>query len=204
MNGLRRLLLSSSMATALALSAALSSGTGAGAYGNTSQFQATFSLNCDNASFFLCANPPNGVGLGGFWGWYEFGASADGGLTGTDGDATLTGCEHFGLGIPALGAQHFNLMISAWHVGAATSPFSPVFLTGSDFYVDSGSVTAVGRSGSVTLPVPGPPGTPGNGFAGDTGIPATPGQYRITSLFGVPFPAGVFGQITVAAISTKL
>jgi hypothetical protein len=66
-------------------------------YGNTAQYQAAISLNCDNKSVPFCTQQ---VGLGGVWKWFAF--SNDGTF-----DSTETFCAHndpvFGSG-----AFHFN------------------------------------------------------------------------------------------------
>ncbi|MGE5156304.1 MAG: hypothetical protein ACM3JP_02280 [Betaproteobacteria bacterium] len=77
------------LGTLLAI-ASLGLGTsGAAAYGKADQplAQIEFSGNCNNDSFFLCAPPPAGFGLGGIWLWIEIDA-------GGSGDVAGAGCGH--------------------------------------------------------------------------------------------------------------
>jgi hypothetical protein len=59
------------------------------AYGKAEQplAQIEFSGNCNNDSYFLCAPPPDGFGLGGVWLWIEIDA-------GGSGDVAGAGCGH--------------------------------------------------------------------------------------------------------------
>ena len=70
--------------------AGLGASTGAvGAYGRADHplAQIEFSGNCNNPSYFLCAPPPAGFGLGGIWLWIEID-------TGGSGDVSGAGCGH--------------------------------------------------------------------------------------------------------------
>ena len=92
-------------------------------YGNTVQYQAAISLNCDNKKAFFCTNV---VGLGGVWQWFAF--SNDGTF-----DSTETFCAHndpiFGSG-----AFHFN-GDGNWRAGPV-SPTAPPFGQAQDFWVN--------------------------------------------------------------------
>jgi hypothetical protein len=92
-------------------------------YGNTVQYQAAVSLNCDNKTSFFCTNV---VGLGGVWQWCAF--SNDGTF-----DSTETFCAHndptFGSG-----AFHFN-GDGNWQPGPV-SPSAPPFGQAQDFWVN--------------------------------------------------------------------
>jgi hypothetical protein len=92
-------------------------------YGNTAQYQAALSLNCDSKTSFFCTNV---VGLGGVWAWFAF--SNDGTF-----DSTETFCGHndpvFGSG-----AFHFN-GDGNWKVDAA-GPTAPPFGQAQDFWVN--------------------------------------------------------------------
>ena len=92
-------------------------------YGNTAQYQAAVSLNCDNKTSFFCTNV---VGLGGVWQWFAFSN------TGTF-DSTETFCAHndptFGSG-----AFHFN-GDGSWRPGPVT-PSAPPFGQTMDFWVN--------------------------------------------------------------------
>ena len=83
-------------------------------YGNTAQYQAAISFNCDNKTAFFCTNV---VGLGGVWSWFAF--NNDGTF-----DSTETFCAHndpvFGSG-----AFHFN-GDGNWQVGPV-GPSAPPF-----------------------------------------------------------------------------
>ena len=75
--------------SALVLAALGPGASSAAAYGRADQplAQIEFSANCNNPSFFLCAPPPDGFGLGGIWLWIEI----DSGGTG---DVAGAGCGH--------------------------------------------------------------------------------------------------------------
>jgi hypothetical protein len=119
-----------------------------------------------------------GPDLGGFWGWAVFN---------TDGtaDAELTGCTHLvgGPGGGGGGAEHFHVDAERWFVGP-----------NGNFWVDDETDTFVGHGTPVTVPVPGP---------SDTGIPAAPGHYNTTDLFGFTPPPGVAFEIQVAQIPNR-
>lgn len=92
-------------------------------YGNTVQYQAAISLNCDNKTSPFCTEM---VGLGGEWEWFAF--SNDGSF-----DSTQTFCGHndpvFGSG-----AFHFN-GTGEWKPGPV-SPTAPPFGQAQDFWVN--------------------------------------------------------------------
>lgn len=155
----------------LALIASLVAAGSAKAYGNTALFQATESLNCNNPTFFLCAPPPNGFGLGGTWQWWEFDS-------GNTGDATVAFCGHDRAG--SGGAIGLRIEINHWSTGPAL--FGDVdYPGGTNFYVDSADITAQGQT---FKDVP----------WGDTGIPVVPGHYSLHPV------SGVAGEVQVVAI----
>jgi hypothetical protein len=92
-------------------------------YGNTVQYQASLSLNCDSKTSPFCTEQ---VGLGGVWSWFAF--SNDGTF-----DSTETFCAHndptFGSG-----AFHFN-GDGNWQPGPV-SPSAPPFGQAQDFWVN--------------------------------------------------------------------
>ena len=92
-------------------------------YGNTAQYQAAVSLNCDNKKASFCTDV---VGLGGVWQWFAF--SNNGTF-----DSTETFCAHndptFGSG-----AFHFN-GDGSWQPGPVT-PEAPPFGQTQDFWVN--------------------------------------------------------------------
>ena len=158
----------------LALSTAMVVGTAgtAGAYGGGADhdmWQVGISFNCNNPDF--CS--PD---LGGFWAWAEFDRSADG--TQTWGDAEGAGCFHnvgsrdsrgFGAAI------HISLEIESWTI------------EGGMFFIN-GEETDTFRGEKTTFDVV--------HFA--TGVPAAPGHYTATDVFGFDPPPGVAVQIQVA------
>lgn len=91
-------------------------------YGNTAQYQAAVSLNCDNKSSAFCTEQ---VGLGGVWQWFAFNNDHTF-------DSTETFCAHndpvFGSG-----AFHFN-GDGLWAPGPA-SPDAPPFGASEEFWV---------------------------------------------------------------------
>ena len=82
---------------AVAATGAVAVPTASADYGNTTQYQAAISLNCDNKTQSFCTDV---VGLGGLWEWFAFG---------NDGtfDATETFCVHNDP-IEGSGAFHAN------------------------------------------------------------------------------------------------
>jgi len=169
---MRRLLV---VLAALGFASALATGfaSPAGAYGGGAghdMWQVGISFNCNNPS--VCGDQ-----LGGFWGWAEF----DRAVSQTWGDAQLTGCGHTigGIGGPGgAGAGHFAVDIHSWYIGP-----------NGDFWLTGETDTFVGG---------GPPQSqvfdPENS---DTGVPAAPGHYDTTQLFGFSAPGLAF-QIQVA------
>ena len=128
---------------------------------------------------FNCNNPSfcGSDGLGGFWGWAVF--NNDG-----TADAELTGCGHIrGVGG---GAGHMSVDASGWFIGP-----------NGDFFISSEDVTFVGHGPPVTVHNPEPP------YPSDTGIPATPGHYTATDVFGFQPPPGVAIQIQVTKIPNR-
>jgi hypothetical protein len=174
----KRLLWASVLALAPALPLTLTAAAPTSAHASTAGFQATISLNCNNPSF--CGSD----GLGGLWGSAQF--NSDG-----TGSAQLTGCSHLQGGGPADGAQSFANSVAnlngqpGWFVGP-----------NGDIWVTNSTDTFTGRSGGppVTMFDPFPP------YPSDTGIPAAPGHYNTTQLFGFTTPPGVSFQIQVTQL----
>lgn len=95
-------------------------------YGNTAQYQAAISLNCDNKSAPFCTQM---VGLGGEWEWFAF--SNDHTY-----DATMTFCGH---NDPVFGSGAFHMNDSGqWQPGPA-GPTAPPFGQTQDFWINDGS-----------------------------------------------------------------
>lgn len=163
------------MVVAFVASVALMAGfaSSAGAYGGGAahdMWQIGISFNCNNPS--LCGDE-----TGGFWGWAEFDRAG----TQTWGDAELTGCGHTvgGIGGPGgAGAGHFAIDVHSWYIGP-----------NGDFWVTSETDTFVGHGPPVSQEF-----TPENE---DTGVPAAPGHYSTTDLFGSSAPGLAF-EIQVA------
>jgi hypothetical protein len=109
--------------SAAALVAMFGARTASADYGNTAQYQAALSLNCDNKSAPFCTQV---VGLGGVWKWFAFSNNHTF-------DSTETFCGHndpvFGSG-----AIHFN-GDGEWMVGPV-SPESPPFGQTHEFWVN--------------------------------------------------------------------
>jgi|SRR5690348_15962253 hypothetical protein len=94
-------------------------------YGNTAQYQAAISLNCDNKSSPFCTQM---VGLGGEWEWFAFSNN------GTY-DATMTFCGH---NDPIFGSGAFHMNDSGlWEPGPA-GPTAPPFGQTQDFWINDG------------------------------------------------------------------
>jgi len=171
----RWFLLLAALVAAAALMGGLASS--AGAYGGGAgheMWQIGISMNCTNPTPGFC---DDFGGTSGFWGWGEFDRAG----TLTWGDADLTGCGHTvgGIGGPGgAGAGHTAIDIHSWYIGA-----------NGDFWVTGETDTSTGY---------GPPQTqvfdPENQ---DTGVPAAPGHYNTTQLFGFTAP-GLSFQIQVA------
>jgi hypothetical protein len=120
---MRKVVMLAVVCAAAALVATFGARTASADYGNTAQYQAALSLNCDNKSVPFCTQV---VGLGGTWQWFAF--SNDRTF-----DSTETFCGHndpvFGSG-----AFHFNGS-GEWTVGPA-SPEAPPFGQTQDFWVN--------------------------------------------------------------------
>jgi hypothetical protein len=166
--------------------------TPAHAYG-PAQWQVTFSFNCNTAP---CA------GFG-FWGWCDFAGSLPDGQSGTKGDCQITNYNFKGaFGIPAFGPFHINQDIQHWRI--ATGSFTlPHGMAG--FFADSGTVvfTGAGASGlglptNTRIPFA-PLCLQGLFFLCDTGIPAAPGHYTLSTipLFGLSQQPGIHYNIQV-------
>ena len=158
----------------LAVSAALSLGTAATAtaYGGGAghdMWQVGISFNCNNPDF--CPS------LGGFWAWAEFDRSADG--TVTWGDVEGAGCFHT-LGGGGGAAIHISVEIESWTIEPGSAGPQTFFATGEE--------TDSFRGNKTTFDI--------THF--DTGVPAVPGHYSTSDVFGFDPPPGVAVQIQVA------
>jgi hypothetical protein len=168
---LRRSLL---LVAALAAAAVLAMGfaSPAGAYGGGAghdMWQVGFSFNCNNPS--VC-----GTDLGGAWGWAEFDRSANG--TQTWGDAEFAFCFHT-VGGGGAGAGHTSIEIESWTIAPGSA--------GPHTFFVSGEETDTFRGNKDTFDI----------TDVDTGIPADPGHYSTSDVFGFSAP-GVAAQIQVA------
>src|SRR6266536_723677 len=94
---MRKVIALAVVCVAAALIASFGAKTASADYGNTAQYQASISLNCDNKSAPFCTQV---VGLGGVWSWFAF--SNDGTF-----DSTETFCGHNDPDYGS-GAFHFN------------------------------------------------------------------------------------------------
>jgi len=151
------------------------------AYGSSALWQIGFSFNCNDKT--LCLQPPFGVG--GFWGWVEFD-------TGSQGDATLTGCSHLSSSLGVLtGADHLQVDITGWTT--TSHPFGPPTFVLTDGTVSLSGVNTKGAPVTVTLAQ--------IGLAGDTGFPAMPGHFSAQSIFGSQAPPGMNFEIQVAQLT---
>jgi hypothetical protein len=165
------------MVAALATAAVLAMGfaSPAGAYGGGAghdMWQVGLSFNCNNPS--ICNTPD--MGTGGFWGWAEFDRSADG--TQTWGDAQFAFCFHT-IGGGGASAGHTAFEIESWTIEPGSA--------GPQTFFASGEQTDTGHGMKVTTDF----------THEDTGIPAVPGHYNTSDVFGFTAP-GVAAQIQVA------
>ncbi len=120
---MRKVIALAVVCVAAALIASFGAKTASADYGNTAQYQASISLNCDNKSAPFCTQV---VGLGGVWSWFAF--SNDGTF-----DSTETFCGHNDPDYGS-GAFHFN-GDGEWRVGP-TSEDSVPFGQTQDFWVN--------------------------------------------------------------------
>lgn len=165
-----------------ALQVVLVAGAPASASASGTGFQVVESLGCNNPSF--CGS----LGLASFHGTAQFNSdgTASGQLTVggvVQGSGPAAGAQHFAVDIAALGGQ------PGWFVG----PNGNLFITNE-------TDTFTGRSG-------GPPVTVFDAFPPyphDLGIPAAPGHYNTTQLFGFTPPPGVTFQIQVTQLPGNL
>jgi hypothetical protein len=169
----KRALLVAVGAIVVAVAAGLALPNPAKAYGPDALWQIGLSFNCNSPT--ACAPMP-----GGFWGWAEFDR-------GGEGDAQLVDCSHLTGGGPAPGAQHFSVDVHGWTIGPGSA--GP-----RTFIVTSETDTVTGRSGGppVTIDIP--------SESMDTGIPAVPGHYTATDIFGMKPPPGISIQIQVVQV----
>jgi hypothetical protein len=161
------------MASLLVMTALLF-GTTATAYGGGADhdmWQVGISFNCNNPDF--C-----GHSLGGFWAWAEFDRSADG--IQTWGDVEGAGCFHTVGGGGGAGAVHVSLEIESWTIEPGSA--------GPQTFFASGEETDSFRGHTQTFDV--------THF--DTGVPAIPGHYSASDVFGFDPPPGIAIEIQVA------
>jgi hypothetical protein len=171
---MRRLIL---MVAAFAAAALLAVGVAspAGAYGGGAghdMWQVGISFNCNNPS--ICNTPDSGTG--GFWGWAEFDRSAD--HTQTWGDAEFADCFHT-VGGGGAGAGHTSIDIESWTIAPGSAGPQTFFASGEETDTFRGMKDTFDFSNQ------------------DTGIPAVPGHYNTTDVFGFSAP-GLAAQIQVA------
>lgn len=150
------------------LIAGVSAPASAFAYGNTTAFQLTFSLNCNDASNADCAPPPSGFGYGGEWGWIAL----DGTSTGGTADVQLTFCNHGGGG-----AGHLALSDTPWAL-VYDSPFHLLTTYG----ITIAGIDPFSMQAGNFLVVP----------AAQLGVPDQIGHYTLS------LAPRVFEQVTVA------
>ena len=124
---------------------------------------------------FNCNNPDFCPSLGGFWAWAEFDRSADGT---TWGDVEGAGCFHTLGGGGA--AVHLSLEIESWTIEPGSA--------GPQTFFANGEETDSFRGTNTTFDI--------THF--DTGVPAVPGHYSTSDVFGFDPPPGVAVQIQVA------
>lgn len=165
----KRLMLSAVVSGLLTLGTAVSAAP-AHAYGGDGRMD-VYQLTVS----FNCDNPTFcGQNLGGFWGWGELDHNP---ATGQNtGDAQLTGCAHGQFN----GASHTSVDVTNWWV----APGSAGPMT---FFTDEvDTMTFRGQTQVVTL------------TNNDIGVPAVPGHYSTSQIFGFTPPPGVSAQIQVA------
>jgi hypothetical protein len=163
------------MVAALAAAAALAAGfaSSASAYGGGAghdMWQVGISFNCNNPDF--CGDE-----TGGFWGWVEFDRSADGAQTW--GDAELAFCTHTVGGGAFAGAGHQSIEIESWTIAPGSAGAQTFYASGEE----TDSFGGVKETFDFTNM--------------DTGIPAVPGHYSTSDIFGFSAP-GIAAQIQVA------
>jgi len=166
------------------------------AYG-PAQWQVTFSFTCS-------AQPCAGFG---FWGWCDFAGSASNGVTGTSGDCQITNYNFNGaFGIPAFSPFHISQDIQSWHIATGSGGLPPGM---PGFFADSGTVSFTGP-GTRDLGLPAGTRVPfvpfcshGLFFLCDSGIPAAPGHYTLSTipLFGLTQQPGINYNVQVNQIS---
>jgi hypothetical protein len=145
-----------------------------GAYGGGADhdmWQVGISFNCNNPDF--C-----GGGGNGFWAWAEFDRSADGNTTWGDLEGSF--CFHL---VPAggdAGAGHISVEIESWTIEPGTAGPQTFFVWGEE--IDSFR----GQSQKIDL------------AHADSMIPAVPGHYTASDVFGFDPPPGVAVEIQVA------
>lgn len=124
---------------------------------------------------FNCDNPSFcGQNLGGFWGWGELDHNVSTGAN--TGDAQLTNCAHGAFN----SAAHTSVDVTDWWVAPGSAgPYT--------FFTDEvDTITSRGQTQVVTL------------TDKDLGVPAVPGHYSTSQIFGFTPPPGVHAQIQVS------
>jgi hypothetical protein len=173
----KRLLRATVLLLSPALPLALLAGASANASASGTEFHVVETLSCNNPTF--CGN----LNLIDFHGQAQFNADGSG-----SGQLTVgTIVQSSG---PAAGAQHFAIDIAdlngqpGWYIGQ-----------NGDFFITNETDTFTGHGGPpVTVFDAFPP------YPHDLGIPAAPGHYDTTGLFGFTPPPGVTFQIQVTRL----
>ncbi|GAB3392473.1 hypothetical protein [Amycolatopsis echigonensis] len=171
MHGRAKKLIAAASAAVLAVAAAILGAGSASAYGGDGAmdvYQLAISFNCDNPAFCGSQN------LGGFWGWGELDHNP---ATGANtGDAELTGCSHGAFN----GAAHTSADVTKWWVGPGSAGPYTFFTDETDTTTSRGQTTVTKLTND------------------DIGVPAIPGHYSSSEIFGFTPPPGVSAQIQVS------
>jgi len=171
----KRLLSATVLLAASALLLALTVAAPGSAYASTGGFHVAVSFACNSPS--SCDEPGSLAIAGPF--------NADGTAS-----AHTVGTSHL-QGGPADGAQQVAITVAdlggrpGWFVGPD-----------GNFWITNETDTTIGRTGGPPVSVfdPFPP------YPSDTGIPATPGHYNSTEIFGFTPPPGVHFMIQVTKV----
>jgi hypothetical protein len=173
----KRLLRATVLLLSPALPLALLAGASANASASGTEFHVVETLSCNDPTF--CGN----LNLIDFHGEAQF--NADG-----SGSGQLTVGTIVQVSGPAAGAQHFAIDIAelngqpGWYIGQ-----------NGDLFITNETDTFTGHGGPpVTVFDAFPP------YPHDLGIPAAPGHYNTTRLFGLTPPPGVTFQIQVTQL----
>jgi len=172
----KRLLSATVLLAASALPLGLTAAAAGSASASTGGFHVSASIACNNPS--SCDLPLGVLTISGPF-------NADGTAS-----AQTTGTSHLQGGGPADGAQHTTISVAnlngqrGWFIGSD-----------GNFWITNETDTFTGRGGPpVTVFDPFPP------YPSDTGIPATPGHYTSTQVFGSPSSPGMHFIIQVTQV----